>query len=94
MIKTSPNLQALMESIESEHTMENMEYQVDINNVVYKINFPVVVQQSHEMTELYTSNTRKRLQKDREIPDDELKTKKEKLDLEASSDSNGICIVI
>ena len=42
------------------------------------------------MTELSTSNTRKRPQKDQEIPDEVLKPKKEKLDLEASSDCNGI----
>ena len=45
------------------------------------------------MVELSTSNTRKRLRKDKEISDDDLKPKKERLDLEASSDSNGICIV-
>ena len=46
------------------------------------------------MTELSTSNTRKQLPKNNEIPDEDLKTKKERLDLEVSSDSNGICIVV
>ena len=46
------------------------------------------------MTELSTSNTRKRLRKDKEISDEELKPKKEKLDLETTSDSNGKCIIV
>ena len=46
------------------------------------------------MTELSTSNTRKRPQKDKEIPDEDLKTKKEKLDLGTSSDSNGKRIIV
>ena len=32
----------LMEGIESEHTMKDMEYQVDTNNVAHKINVHVV----------------------------------------------------
>ena len=46
------------------------------------------------MTELSTSNTRKRLRKDEEIPDQDLKPKKKKLALEAPSDSNGIYIIV
>ena len=46
------------------------------------------------MADLSTSNTRKRLRKDKEIPDEDLKIKKEKLDLGASSDSNGNCIIV
>ena len=46
------------------------------------------------MTELSTSNTRKRPQNDKEIPDEDLKTKKEKLDLGTSSDSNGKRIIV
>ena len=79
-----------MEGIESDRTMEDLEYQVDSNNVVRKINVHVVSQQSHEMTELSTSNTRKQLRKDKEISDEDFKPKKKKLDLGASSDYNGI----
>ena len=80
-----------MESIEYHHTMEELEYQVDTNNVVHKINIYVVAQQSHEITELSTSNIRSNYKK---IPDDheDLIPKKEKLDLKAPSDSNGIYI--
>ena len=46
------------------------------------------------MAVLNTSNTRKRLRKDKEIPDEDLKQKKKKLALEATSDSNGIYIYI
>ena len=83
-----------IEGVESDRTMEDLEYQVDSNNIVNKINVHVVAQQSHEMTELSTSNTRKRLRKDNEIPNEDLKPKKERLDLEASSDSNGICKLV
>ena len=46
------------------------------------------------MTELSTSNKRKRSQKDKEITDEDLKLKKEKLNLGARSDCYGICIVV
>ena len=32
-----------MEGIESDHTMEDLEYQVDSNNIVYKVNVNVIV---------------------------------------------------
>ena len=31
-----------MEGIESDHTMEDLEYQVDSNNIVYKVNVNVI----------------------------------------------------
>ena len=46
------------------------------------------------MTELSTSNTRKRLRKDKEISDEDLIPKKKKLDLGAPPVSNGIHIIV
>ena len=39
-------------------------------------------------------NPKKRVQKDEEISEVELKPKMLRLDVEATSDSNGICIVV
>ena len=50
-----------MEGIKSDCTKEDLEYQVDSNNFVHKINIYVFAQQSHDMTELSPSNIRKRL---------------------------------
>ena len=46
------------------------------------------------MSVLNTSNTRKRQRNDKEISDEGLKQKKKKLALEATSDSNGIYIIV
>ena len=46
------------------------------------------------MAKLSMMNPRKRLRKDKEISEEELKLKKLRLNVEATSDSNGMCILI